>query len=126
MSKKKYKSSQIYLENIVEHCRKIREYAAGLTLEEMEKRDMAFDAIVQRFQALGENVAKIDGGTDRIIQNFPDTIDWRGLKRLRDVISHDYEGLTEKEILEFAKNDINAVESGALQILKQRYRSSSS
>ena len=121
MSKKKYKSSQIYLENIVEHCRKIREYAAGVTYETMEKRDLEFDAIVQRLQALGENMVKIESGHDKIIQNFPDVIDWSGFKRLRDVISHNYEGLVERQILDYANNEIDKVESGVLQILKQRY-----
>jgi len=121
MSKKKYKSSQIYLENIVEHCRKIREYAAGVTYETMEKRDLEFDAIVQRLQALGENMVKIENGHDKIIQHFQDVIDWSGLKRLRDVISHNYEGLVERQILDYANNEINKVESGVLQILKQRY-----
>lgn len=121
MSKKKYKSSQIYLENIVEHCRKIREYAAGVSYETMEKRDLEFDAIVQRLQALGENMVKIENGHDKIIQNFPTVIDWVGFKRLRDVISHNYEGLVERQILDYAKNEIDKVESGALQILKQRY-----
>jgi len=121
MSKKNYKSSKIFLENIVQHCRKIRGYAAGVNYEIMEKRDLEFDAIVQRFQALGENMSKIERGEDHIIQKFPDTIDWSGFKRLRDVISHDYEGLVEKHILDYARNEINDVESGALQILKQRY-----
>lgn len=121
MSKKKYKSSQIYLENIVEHCRKIREYTAGVTYETMEKRDLEFDAIVQRLQALGENMVKIENGHDKIIQHFPDVIDWSGFKRLRDVISHNYEGLVERQILDYANNEINKVESGVLQILKQRY-----
>lgn len=121
MSKKKYKSSQIYLENIVDHCRKIREYAAGVSYETMEKRDLEFDAIVQRLQALGENMVKIENGHDKIIQNFPTVIDWVGFKRLRDVISHNYEGLVERQILDYAKNEIDKVESGALQILKQRH-----
>ncbi len=121
MSKKKYKSSQIYLENIVQHCRKIREYSAGITYEILEKRDLEFDAIVQRLQAVGENMRKIEKGEDYIIQNFPDVIDWNGFKRLRDVISHNYEGLVEKQILDYTKSEIDAVEAGALQILKQRY-----
>lgn len=121
MSKKKYKSSQIYLENIINHCRKIREYSAGITCEVMECRDLEFDAIVQRLQAIGENISKIERGGDFIIEIFPNAIDWRGFKRLRDIISHDYEGLVEKLILDYAHNEINDVESGALQILKQRF-----
>lgn len=118
---KNYKSSQIYLENIVTHCQKIRKYSAGLALSDLEKRDLEFDAIFQRFQAIGENIGKIEKGEDFIIQNFPDTVDWRGLKRLRDIISHNYEGLVEKFIFEYSKEKINEVESGILQILKQRY-----
>ncbi len=119
--KKNYKSSKIYLENILDHCEKIQKYSVGLTLEQMQKRDLEFDAIVQRFQAIGENVAKLEKGEDYIIQNFPNAIDWRGLKRLRDVISHDYEGLMENEILEYAQNEIDSIHAGISQILKQRY-----
>ncbi len=123
---KKYKSAKIYLENIIQHCRKIREYAAGVTYEIMENRDLEFDAIVQRLQAIGENISKIEKGDDHIIQNFPEAIDWRGFKRLRDIVSHNYEGLVEKQILDYAHNEINDVEAGALQILKQRYGASKS
>ena len=105
--KKKFKSSKIYLENIVNHCRKIREYSTGVTYEDMQNRDLEFDAIVQRLQAIGENISKIEKGNEKIIENFPKTIDWRGFKRLRDVISHDYEGLVERLILDYATEEID-------------------
>jgi len=38
-----------------------------------------------------------------------------------DVISHEDEGLVEKQILDYAQNDINDIKSGALQILRQKY-----
>lgn len=121
MGRNSYKTSQIHLENIVEHCRKIRHYSKGLTEERLADRDIEFDAIVQRFQAIGENVVKIDSGQDFIIDNFPEAVDWRGLKRLRDVISHNYEGLVASEIFKFIQQYLDDVEEGVIRILRQRY-----
>ena len=117
----KYKSDDIYLERVLKACEKIKKYSSELTIEKMQERDLEFDAIAMQFQVLGENSVKVANGLDKIPNSFPETVDWVGIKRLRDVISHGYEGLTERALFDYAKSDIINVEAGIRQILKQRY-----
>ncbi|WP_127716758.1 DUF86 domain-containing protein [Halobacteriovorax sp. HLS] len=118
---KKYKSDKIYLEMVIEHCERIKEYSIDLTLDELQKKGLVFDGILMRAQAIGENISKIENGQDNLIRNFRDTIDWSGLKRFRDVISHRYEQIRPDILFNFIQIEIDKIIEGARQILKQRY-----
>lgn len=118
---KKYKSDQIYLENILESCEKILEYSKTIDLETLQNRDLEFDAIVMRFQVIGEEISKLEKGPDRILNNFSDQVNWQGFKRLRDVISHNYQGLVESEILRFINESVAETRDAMKRILNQRY-----
>jgi uncharacterized protein with HEPN domain len=56
------------------------------------------DAICMQLIAIGESLKKIDALTDRkLLCRYPE-IDWKGVKGIRDVISHHYFDLDAEEI----------------------------
>jgi uncharacterized protein with HEPN domain len=121
MSPKNYKTSQIYLERIINHIIKIKNYKKGLTLRKFKEQNQDYDAICMQLSQIGESVAKLEDSVDRIIEHFPDTINWKSLKGLRNRIDHDYTWLEADKIWSMLENDIGSLETGIKTILSKRY-----
>ncbi len=121
MSEKFYKTSQVYLERILEHALKIKKYKAGLTFEIFNNQNQEYDAICMQLSQIGENVSKIEKMPDRIIDHFPNAINWKSLKGLRNRIDHDYTWLEPEKIWAMLENNIEELEEGTKEILKKRF-----
>lgn len=64
------------------------------------------DSICMKLIAVGESFKNIDKHTDnQLMQNYPD-IDWKGVKGIRDIISHHYFDVDAEEIFEICKSQI--------------------
>lgn len=121
MSPKNYKTAQLYLERIIEHVGKIKKYKKGLSLKKFKERNQEYDAICMQLSQIGENVSKIELSTDRIIEHFPNAVNWKTLKGLRNRIDHDYTWLESEKIWAILEDDIEALEDGVKNILIKRY-----
>lgn len=72
------------------------------TPEGLEK----LDSICMKLIAIGESFKNIDKHTGRtLLQNYPE-VDWKGVKGVRDIISHHYFDLDAEEIYEICKTHI--------------------
>jgi len=72
------------------------------TPEGLEK----LDSICMKLIAIGESIKNIDKHTDRkLLSQYPQ-IDWKGVKGVRDIISHHYFDLDAEEIFEICKTHI--------------------
>jgi uncharacterized protein with HEPN domain len=121
MSKKNYKSAEVYLKRMLEHILKIEVYKKDLTYETFKLQEQDYDAICMQLSQLGENVSKIEKSSDRIVENFPKAINWKTLKGLRNRIDHDYTWLEAEAIWEMLENNISDLKIGVKEILKKRY-----
>ena len=64
------------------------------------------DAICMLLIAIGESLKKIDKRTDgKLLVKYP-AVDWKGLKGIRDVISHQYFDLNSEAVFNTCKKDI--------------------
>ncbi len=64
------------------------------------------DSICMKLIAIGESVKNIDRHTDhQLLKNYPG-IDWKGVKGVRDIISHHYFDLDAEEIFDICKTHI--------------------
>jgi uncharacterized protein with HEPN domain len=70
---------------------------------------------------LGENVIKLEKGSERITETFPDTVNWKSLKGLRNRIDHDYPWLENDKIWDVATQHLDDLETGVKEILNKRY-----
>jgi len=61
------------------------------------------DSICMKLIAIGESIKNIDRHTDgQLLPKYPE-IDWKGVKGVRDIISHHYFDLDAEEIFEICK-----------------------
>jgi uncharacterized protein with HEPN domain len=69
------------------------------TPEGLEK----LDGICMKLIAIGESIKNIDKHTNRqLLLQYPE-VDWKGVKGVRDIISHHYFDLDAEEIFEICK-----------------------
>jgi uncharacterized protein with HEPN domain len=83
------------------------------TPESLEK----LDSICMKLIAIGESVKNVDKHTDgNLLPNYPN-IDWRGVKGVRDIISHHYFDLDAEEIFDICKMHIPPLQETIKQMI---------
>ena len=64
------------------------------------------DAVCMQLVAIGESVKNIDKITNQeLLPNYPE-IDWKGIKGIRDIISHHYFDIDAEEIFNIGENNL--------------------
>ena len=80
---------------------------------------LLLDSISMRLVAIGEGFKNIDKLTDKkLLQKYPH-IEWRGVKGIRDILSHHYFDLDAETIFEICDNHLDTLlDSTKSMILK--------
>ena len=75
------------------------------------------DSICMKLIAIGESMKNIDKHTDSsLLPKYPE-IDWKGVKGVRDIISHHYFDLDAEEIFEICNTHIPPLHSTIKQMV---------
>lgn len=79
-----------YIKHIITYCEKIQKYMEGMTsVEIFEKNELHIDAIMLNLEQIGETAKKLSD-TEK---GKYSSIDWSKVIGLRNIISHQYEGV---------------------------------
>ncbi len=68
------------------------------------------DSLCMLFIAIGESLKNIDKITEKQLLSKYDTIDWKAIKGMRDVLSHHYFDMNAEAIYNVCTDDIAALE----------------
>jgi len=79
----------VFLDDIVEACRKIQRYTSGLTSERFRSDERTIDAVVRNLEVIGEAAKKLPDSTRSNISG----IEWSRIAGLRDILIHEYFGI---------------------------------
>ena len=102
------------LTKMIEYAEKTLKYTNGYTYEQFEKDEKTIDATVFAISQIGELVKNISKETVKQYTN----IEWNMIKRLRNRIVHDYEGISIKSIWDTINNDMEQFKSDIQEIIK--------
>ncbi len=83
------RDTRLYLEDMLEACRRIGTYASGTTFEAFATDLMRRDAVERNLEILGEAAKKVPADTRLRLAG----IDWREACAFRDILAHAYFGL---------------------------------
>ena len=95
------KDEKLYLIHILESITRIEEYVADGKSFFMEST-LIQDAVMRNLQTIGESVQMLSEETKR---SYPQ-VDWRGIVGFRNVIVHQYLGVTLDLVWEVVEKDL--------------------
>ncbi len=75
-----------------------------------------FDATLMRLQAIGETLKKIEKHRPGLLKDYPG-VNWHEIIRLRDIISHHYEQLSQEIIYYTCKTDLPELKAAIENII---------
>ena len=108
------KNYQIYILDMLEAIEKIQEYTDGLTEVEFSQNLLVQDAVVRRFQIIGDAVGRVPG---EIREKFI-IIPWKKIIAFRNLIIHDYAMVKYTEIWRVIQDELPKLQK-QLVVVKQ-------
>ncbi|HWB63332.1 MAG TPA: DUF86 domain-containing protein [Chitinophagales bacterium] len=106
----KVRDDKVYLLDILDSIEIIEKYTAEVSLEEFEKNFMLQDAVIRRFEVIGEAATKI---SDAFKKGNPE-VEWRLISGMRNKLIHEYLGISVITIYNTVYKD--------LPVLKQKIK----
>jgi uncharacterized protein with HEPN domain len=106
------KDPRIYLAHILERIQRIEQYTAGGE-QAFFADPLIQDAVVRNLEVIGEAAKRIPA---EYRQTHP-AIPWRGLAALRDVLIHQYEGVSLQEVWEVVERELGPIRDAMATIL---------
>jgi uncharacterized protein with HEPN domain len=111
MSKRK---PDVYLQDIFESINYIQRFLEGVSEDEFYKNIEKQDAVLRRLEIIGEAVKHLP---DEIRNDHPD-VPWRQIAGMRDIIIHEYFGITLEMVWVVATEDILDLKTKVEEIIE--------
>ena len=80
---------RLYMDDILESCRKIRQFTEGMSFQEFERDVKTQDAVIRNFEIIGEAANRLP---DEIRSLYQDT-EWAKIVAFRNILIHQYFGV---------------------------------
>ena len=77
-----------------------------------------YDAILMRFQTIGEKLKTIRNKNPRLLEKYPE-VSWNEIIRFRELISHHYEQLLHETVYDASKFDVPILKSAIEKIIAE-------
>ena len=113
MSKRK---PDVYLQDILESINQIEDYLDGVLENEFYQNSEKQDAVLRRLEIIGEAVKHI---SDDIRDEYGE-IPWRKIAGMRDIIIHEYFGVTLSMIWVVTQRDLPDLKSKINDIINNQ------
>lgn len=101
-----------YLEDIQESTALVRQYIADMAYSDFETDRKTQDAVIRRFEIIGEAVKNIPDNVRMAHMDVP----WRKISGMRDVLAHEYGNVQLETVWDAATYHIDLLESAIAAI----------
>ena len=106
------KDPRVYLAHIFERIQRIEQYTAG-GKKAFLADPLVQDAVVRNLEVIGEAAKRIPADFRQAHPSIP----WRGLAALRDVLIHQYEGVSLPEVWGVVEAELTPVRDAIAKVL---------
>ncbi len=111
----KKRNYRVYLDDILESIYKIENYIENVSEADFEKNTQKQDAIIRRLEIIGEAVKHLP---DSIKKKYPN-VPWRQIAGMRDIVIHEYFGVSHSLIWKVATSDLVDLKIHIEKIIKE-------
>ncbi|MDZ7587116.1 MAG: DUF86 domain-containing protein, partial [Patescibacteria group bacterium] len=95
------KTDKVYLEDILDAIDKITSFVQGTDFTQFEKDVMKQDAVIRRFEIIGEASGRLTKNFQNKYPKFP----FRESKNMRNILIHDYSEVDLRDVWETIEKD---------------------
>lgn len=104
---------RLYLDDILEAIARIREYTAAMKYDMFARDRKTQDAVVRNLEIVGAAAGRLP---DALKNHAPD-IEWRKIVALRNVLAHEYFGISLPMIWDVVQNKLASLETACSRLL---------
>jgi uncharacterized protein with HEPN domain len=109
------RDSKLYLEDIRQAIDKIEVYTRQVSFNDLQQNSMLLDAVLHNLEIIGEAAKHLP---EKLKTNHPE-IEWRKITGLRDIVAHEYFGVSIEIILDILKNKLPGLRTTVARILEE-------
>jgi uncharacterized protein with HEPN domain len=113
-----HRDPRLYLDDILEAVGKIHEYTAGMAFAEFLENAKTQDAVIRNLEIIGEAAGRLPESIK--IKNVD--IEWRKIIGLRNILAHEYFGVSLPIVWDVVQNKLGSLEIGCRKLLKDEMR----
>lgn len=106
---------RLYLDDILEAIAKIQDYTTGFDYSRFAADGRTQDAVVRNLEIIGEAAGRLP---EEVRAAAPE-IEWRKIVGLRNVLAHEYFGVTLPMIWDVARNKLGPLEIACQRLLAE-------
>jgi uncharacterized protein with HEPN domain len=106
---------KFFLDDILESIIKIEGYKKGISFSHLTENQLILDAILYNLQVIGEAAKHIPED----VRNKYTDVEWRKIAGLRDIVAHEYFGISLEIIWDVLENKLPALSSAIKKILME-------
>ena len=107
---------KVYLEDILEAIRKIREFTSGISLPALSKDAKTLDAVIRNLEVIGEAVKRLP----EEVKGQQPSMEWRKIAGLRDILIHEYFGINVEVVWDVIQHKLSGLEQSVKKLLGSR------
>jgi uncharacterized protein with HEPN domain len=105
---------RLYLDDMLEAIFQIQEYTAGLDYSRFMKDKRTQDAVVRNLEIIGEAAGRLPDG----VKNASAEIEWRKIIALRNILVHEYFGISIPVVWDIVQNKLGSLEQACRELIK--------
>lgn len=108
------KDAALYISDILDAFRAIREFVKGMDLEDFKQNDLVSSAVIRKFEIVGEAAKRVP---ESIKQRYPE-IPWKLMAGMRDRLIHAYFDVNHELVWETIARELPRLEPLLQKVLR--------
>ncbi|MGD1986743.1 MAG: DUF86 domain-containing protein [Desulfobacterales bacterium] len=105
---------RLFIDDILDAVAKIQDYTIGMDYDAFIKDPKTQDAVVRNLEIIGEAAGRLPEN----IRTATPEIEWRKIVALRNILAHEYFGVSLPVVWDIVQNKLDPLESSCQTLIK--------